>query len=155
MTLEEIQDVNDFVGKLEKIEPPNQLVAVIGDPLLQKFLQLRWTDEYSKRIEMWLMAFFEDQLQTSGQESSTILEMLHAIQSYTRYTKVCRTKGFPVRTALTFQVLPNACLIYLTSMLPSWNGILGREVILDLLTYIPLGPFDGSLYHPGSLKEFY
>jgi len=86
--LEEIEDVDNFIQKLEKIEPPNQLVSVIGDPLLQKFMQLRSSDEYTKRVNMWLMAFFEDQLQTSGQNAPEILEMLQAIQIYTRYTKV-------------------------------------------------------------------
>lgn len=29
-------------------------------------------------------------------------------------------------------------------MLPSWNGAVGCEVILDLLSYVPLGSFDGE-----------
>jgi centromere protein I len=81
--------VNDFVQKLEKIEPPNQLVAVIGDPLLQKFLQLRSSDEYSHRVDRWLMAFFEDQLQIAEHAESKILEMLDVIREYAQYTKVC------------------------------------------------------------------
>jgi hypothetical protein len=28
-------------------------------------------------------------------------------------------------------------------MVLSWNGFIGREVILDLLTFIPIGPFKG------------
>ncbi len=55
--------MHDFVRRLEKIEPPNQLVAVIQDPLLQKFLQLRSSDVYAKRVDSWLLAFFEDQLE--------------------------------------------------------------------------------------------
>lgn len=38
---------------------------------------------------MWLIAFFEDQLQNSAENESAILEMLQAILNYTRYTKVC------------------------------------------------------------------
>lgn len=90
ITLEEIEDVHDFVQKLEKIEPPNQLVAVIGDPLLQKFLQLKDLENSGKRMDNWLYSFFEDQLerQSSGNQ---ILEMLQAVLEYTRYTKVCKT----------------------------------------------------------------
>ena len=74
--------------KLEKIEPPNQLVAVINDPLLQKFLQLRSSDTNSKRIDSWLLAFFEDQLEDSTLPPSKIFDMLEAVLGYTRYTKV-------------------------------------------------------------------
>lgn len=87
-TLEEIEDVHEFIQKLEKIELPNQLVAVIGDPLLQKFLQLRSSEIDTSRIDSWLLAFFEDQLQNSSSGQEGILEMLDAILKYARCTKV-------------------------------------------------------------------
>jgi centromere protein I len=37
-------------------------------------------------------------------------------------------------------------MAYLKAMLPSWNGTTGREVILNLLAYTPIGPYEGS--HP-------
>lgn len=80
--------MHDFVRKLEKIEPPNQLVAVIGDPLLQKFLQLRSSESSSKRVDGWLLAFFEDQLESPESAGSRILGMLEAVLGYTRYCKV-------------------------------------------------------------------
>jgi centromere protein I len=86
--LEEIEDVHDFVQKLERIEPPNQLVAVIGDSLLQKFLQLRSSESSSRRVDAWLLAFFEDQLEVPESAEGKILEMLEAVLIYTRYTKV-------------------------------------------------------------------
>ncbi|TVY17018.1 Inner kinetochore subunit mis6 [Lachnellula arida] len=129
VTLEEIEDVHDFVQRLEKIEPPNQLVAVIQDPLLQKFLQLRSSEVYGRRVDSWLMAFFEDQLEAADTSETKILEMLKSIQGYTHYTKK----------------LPPACSAYLNSMITSWNGVVGRQIILDLLSYTPLGPFE-ALY---------
>lgn len=80
--------MDDFVRKLEKIELPNQLVAVIGDPLLQKFLQLKSSPVVLRRVDSWLLAFFEDQLEDPGAAENPILEMLSAIREYTRYTKV-------------------------------------------------------------------
>jgi centromere protein I len=81
--------VNEFVNKLENIELPNQLVAAIGDPLLQKFLQLRPTIGTSQRIDQWLLAFFEDQLEAEPSVSEKpILEMFEAILIYTNHTKV-------------------------------------------------------------------
>jgi centromere protein I len=115
-----------LIQKLEKIELPNQMVAVIGDPLLQKFLQLKSSNNISERIDNWLLAFFEDQLQSPDSENA-VLDMLERIRDFTRYTKV----------------LPPACLTYLLAMMDSWNGVTGRQVIFDLLAYTPIAPFEG------------
>ncbi|KAG0648352.1 Sim4 complex subunit mis6 [Hyphodiscus hymeniophilus] len=125
VTLEEVENVTNFVNMLERIELPNQLVAAIGDPLLQKLLQLKPSTPNIHRMDQWLLAFFEDQLETLGSERA-ILEMLEAIQIYTHHTKR----------------LPAACSSYLRSILESWNGIAGRQVILDLLTYTPIASWE-------------
>jgi centromere protein I len=119
-------NVSDFVGKLETIELPNQIVAVIGDPLLRKFLLLKSSDSTARRIDNWLLAFFEDQLESQEPTESVILAMLDAIRDYARCTKW----------------LPPACLAYLQSIIPSWNGSTGRETMLDLLSYAPIGSFE-------------
>lgn len=80
--------MNDFIQKLEKIELPNQLVAVLGDPLLQKLLLLKSSETISRRVDNWLLAFFEDQLQSIENGQRQILETLEAIRDYVRYTKV-------------------------------------------------------------------
>ena len=41
ITLEEVQNARDFVKKLDRLELPSQLAAVLEDPLLQKLLALR------------------------------------------------------------------------------------------------------------------
>ncbi|PQE16536.1 Mis6 domain-containing protein [Rutstroemia sp. NJR-2017a BBW] len=124
-TLEEVEDVDDFVSKLEKIELPNQLVAAIDDPLLQKFLQLKSSQDTQRRIDHWLLAFFEDQLEDGRSSETEIPEMLQAVLGYTRFTKQ----------------LPATCLPYLRAMMPTWNGITNRGLILDLLSYVPIGSF--------------
>jgi centromere protein I len=88
VTLEEIENVKDFVEKLEKIELPNQLVAVMGDPLLQRLLQLRSDDTTLRRVDNWLMAFFEDQVADGVRSEATLLDMLASIRDYARFTKV-------------------------------------------------------------------
>jgi centromere protein I len=85
--LEEIENASEFVDKLEKIELPNQLVAAIGDPLLQRFLLLKPSNNTFQRIDHWLRAFFEDQLETPGSEK-VILEILEAVRNYTNHAKV-------------------------------------------------------------------
>lgn len=89
VTLEEIESVEGFVNKLEKIDLPNQLVAVLNDPLLQKLLQLKRSDMISDRIDHWLMAFFDDQLADPSSSVNETLDILHAIRNYARFTKVC------------------------------------------------------------------
>ncbi|OBT67214.1 hypothetical protein VE03_02723 [Pseudogymnoascus sp. 23342-1-I1] len=126
VTLEEIENASGFVGVLEKIELPNQLVAVMGDPLLQKLLQLKSTDAVRQRVDNWLMAFFEDQLEGDGTSEGALLDMLASILEYTRFTKD----------------FPPACAKYLHSLLEDWNGITGRAVVLDLLSYTPIAPFE-------------
>ncbi|QSZ35832.1 hypothetical protein DSL72_006954 [Monilinia vaccinii-corymbosi] len=127
ITLEELGDVDDFVQKLEKIELPNQLVAAIHDPLLQKFLHLRSSEATLERIDYWLLAFFEDQLENGRTSETQVPEMLEVILRYTRLTKT----------------IPSACFSYLKSLLPCWNGITNRDVILELLSYAHNGSFDG------------
>ncbi|KFY67817.1 hypothetical protein V496_01400 [Pseudogymnoascus sp. VKM F-4515 (FW-2607)] len=126
VTLEEIENASGFVAVLEKIELPNQLVAVMGDPLLQKLLQLKSTDAVRQRVDNWLMAFFEDQLEGDGSSEAALLDMLASILEYTRFTKD----------------LPPACAKYLHSLLEDWNGVTGRAVVLDLLSYTPIAPFE-------------
>lgn len=86
--MEEIENAEDFVGNLERIELPNQLVAAIGDPLLQKLLQLKQSENTAQRIDNWLLAFFEDQLESPNLAEGNIIDMLRAIREYSRHTKV-------------------------------------------------------------------
>lgn len=102
--MEEIENANELVAKLEKIELPNQLVAAVGDSLLQKFLQLKNSESSSQRLDSWLLAFFEDQLETSGSEAVILempREMLLAIRDYTYYTKVIPQTPEPWRQSIT------------------------------------------------------
>lgn len=151
VTLEEISSVQDLVRKLEKIELPNQLVSVMGDPALQKLLLLKSSDATLRRVDYWLKAFFDDQSAEGDVEEEAgtrrVLEMLEAIREYVRFGKVFYTSDSNHTSRMTThiyrQVLPPACLAYLQKELADWNGITGQAVILDLLSYLPLQPFTG------------
>lgn len=58
--MEEIDNADRFVQNLEKIHLPNQLAAVVADPLLQKLVLLRKDDLMSKRIIHWIDAALDD-----------------------------------------------------------------------------------------------
>ncbi|KAL0637894.1 hypothetical protein Q9L58_003116 [Maublancomyces gigas] len=53
VTLEEVENVDDFVNKLDKLELPNQLVAVLEDPLLQKLLLLKPSSKTFPTYWVW------------------------------------------------------------------------------------------------------
>lgn len=88
ITLEEIENITELVENFEKIELPSQLVAVIGDQLMQKFLHLKSSPTILLRIDKWLVAFFEAQLEDPDTSGTKTLAMLEAVLDYTRYTKV-------------------------------------------------------------------
>ncbi|KAI9839365.1 MAG: Phosphate metabolism transcription protein [Sclerophora amabilis] len=129
VTLEEIDGVNDFVQKIEKIEPPNQVVSVLRDPLLQRYLSLRPSDSALQRIENWLNTFFEDELHSIRQgqsDESQLAEVLQSLVNYTRYTKN----------------LLSSCESFLRTYLREWNGSSNRDTILELASYLPMRPFN-------------
>ncbi|KAI9718886.1 MAG: hypothetical protein M1812_003770 [Candelaria pacifica] len=128
-TLEEVESVEDFVERLEQIELPNQLISALDDPLLQKYLALRPSEKATKRLEKWLSAAFDDISRAiiDGNEDEKVLsELLRGVLTYTR-----RTKN-----------LPKAAVEFLLDCLPTWNGTANRQVLLELLTYMHLRPFE-------------
>ncbi len=91
VTLEEIENVDELVQKLEKIELPNQMISALGDPLFQKYLMLNPSQTASRRLNQWLSTFFDEELQLLRQgqkQSKPLSDMLEKLLGYTRYTKV-------------------------------------------------------------------
>lgn len=91
VTLEDIDSVEAFVGKLETIESPSQLVSGLKDPLLQKYLILNTSDDSSRRLAFWLQHYFEEEialLQEGFGLSPSLSELLSGLVSYTEATKV-------------------------------------------------------------------
>lgn len=83
--------MDDFVRKLEKIELPNQVISVLSDPLLQKYLALKPSEAATARMDHWLSTFFEEELRSMGdgqQDPTRLSSVLDSLLSYARYTKV-------------------------------------------------------------------
>lgn len=94
--MEEIDNAETFVKNLEKIELPTQLVAVLADPLLQKFLLLRPDGEASSRISNWSMACLGD-VASGDVDSDLLLDMLEVIHDYAVAIKVSLSlRGAPL-----------------------------------------------------------
>ncbi|OHF02767.1 hypothetical protein CORC01_01868 [Colletotrichum orchidophilum] len=127
VTLEEIDSADRLAQTVEKIELPNQLAAVLADPLLQKFVSLKKDDAASKRVVHWIDAVLEDVLNGNADYKS-FMETMEMLEEY-----VARVKE-----------TPPAVLQFLTKLFTTWNGIDARDSILGILQYAPLVAFDGK-----------
>ncbi len=87
MTLEEIESAEGLVLNLEKIELPNQLVAVLADPLLRKFLLLRPEDESWARVNLWIQACIGG-VSSGDATADELMDMVESIDDYAINTKV-------------------------------------------------------------------
>lgn len=92
VTLEEIDSAESLAANLEKVELPDHLVAVLVDPLLQKFMMLR-PDLDLKRASAWMNVQLAEIL-SGDADDRAIEETLRIILEYARTTKV---SNFPVR----------------------------------------------------------
>ncbi|KAI0472068.1 Mis6-domain-containing protein [Xylariaceae sp. FL0804] len=123
VTLEEIENVDAFVKHLETIELPSQLIAILSDPLLQKFLLLRPQAEAHQRVSNWLTSYAQDLL--GGNAEAQLVDVLEILESY-----VSTTKTFPP-----------VFLAFFNELLKTWDSRNGTDTILKTLTFTPLLPF--------------
>jgi centromere protein I len=91
VTLEGIDNVEDFVEKLDRIEPPGQMISFLTDPLLQKFVELRPSPIPSTRIDLWLATCLEGLYEAERSGTGDPLyssEILEGLFQHTQSTKV-------------------------------------------------------------------
>jgi centromere protein I len=106
VTLEGIDNVDDFVQKLDRIEPPGQLVSLLVDPLLQKYVDLKPSPIISTRIGLWLATCLEEQYEAArlGTEDDRYLsEVLDGLLKYGQYTKVSKRTRSNLECGLTLR----------------------------------------------------
>ncbi|GME27792.1 Mis6 domain-containing protein [Neofusicoccum parvum] len=131
VTLEEINNADELVKNLEKIELPNQLLASFKDPLLQKYLLLNPSDAAARRLELWLDSFLREALEAAASGTNPpdhFAELLDGMLNYTRTTKVLLPTGQD----------------FLNSYLPFWDGWTHSEAVLGLLTFVPMQDFEAE-----------
>ncbi|CAN8095927.1 unnamed protein product [Discula destructiva] len=85
VTLEEIDSAEGLAANLEKIELPDHLVAVMVDPLMEKFMMLR-PDLDKKRIWAWMDTQIAEILNGDADEE-TVANTLDVIHKYARVSK--------------------------------------------------------------------
>ncbi|KAL6700050.1 Mis6 domain-containing protein [Trichoderma pleuroticola] len=130
VTLEEIENVTGFVQNMDRIELPNQLVAVLADPLLQKLLLLRPTAEAYQRIANWLSSVLQNVIDGDADEA-TLWEVLDVVKEF-----VVQNKS-----------VPPVLLNFFARFFQQWNGSGQRGHILQILAYAPLLEFQEFYEH--------
>ncbi|KAJ4289809.1 Phosphate metabolism transcription protein [Kalmusia sp. IMI 367209] len=128
VTLEGIDNVEDFVEKLDRIEPPGQLVSFLTDPLLQKYVELKDSPIISRRIQLWLSTCLEEQyyaIKEGTVDERYLSEILEGLLEHAQYTK----KLLPIVQS------------FLKEYLLIWDGLHNVDTVFGLLSYIPIQPF--------------
>lgn len=88
--------MDDFVEKLDRIEPPGQLVALLADPLLQKYIDLKPSPITAARLGTWLATCLEEQYEHHRRgigNDQYLSEVLDGLLRYAQYTKVSASSG--------------------------------------------------------------
>ncbi|KAI9891437.1 MAG: hypothetical protein M1814_002756 [Vezdaea aestivalis] len=132
VTLEEVETVDDFIDKLDRIELPNQIVSILGDPLLQKYLDLKPSNVALKRLDNWLSTFMAEELNSLVDNEVPNGRMSEVLSCLAKYAQVTRSP------------LPPSCYRFLKSLLPNWQGSVYRDEVLQLSALLPLEPFEGA-----------
>ncbi|KKF93939.1 Inner centromere protein mis6 [Ceratocystis platani] len=123
VTLKEIDSATSFALNIDRIELPDQLVAVLADPLLQKLLLLKQDDTSFRRVANWINSTWQDVCE-DPRNLSLLEDMLQVLGDYIDQTK---------------HVAP-AVLEFLGRFLSQqWDGTSGRENILRILSNTRLG----------------
>jgi centromere protein I len=144
VTLEGIDNAEDFVEKLDRIEPPGQLISFLTDPLLQKYVELKPSPIISSRIDLWLATCLEEQYGAERQGTGNepfLSELLDGLLKHARYTKVCENASLCDTASNRLQSLRPIVLTFLRYYLQTWNGQDNIDAILGLLSYLPIEPF--------------
>ena len=117
---------------------------MLADPLLQKLLLLRPSDEAYQRVAHWLHAILEDVISGNADED-TLWDMLDVVRDFATQTKVCEMSR-SIGALLTFfdQILPPVLLNFFVRFFELWDGTGRSDCLFDILSYAPLHDFQGQ-----------
>lgn len=130
ITLEEVENATKLAQNLEKIQLPNQMVAVLADPLLQKLLLLSPNGDAFQRITNWLQAVLDDVV-SGGTDEDTFWDIIDVLREFVLHTKT----------------VPPVLLSFFARFFEIWDGAGRRDLLLDIVAYTPLHEYDKLFSH--------
>ncbi|KAF8248769.1 Mis6-domain-containing protein [Wilcoxina mikolae CBS 423.85] len=130
VTLEEVQNADDFVKKLDKLDLPSQLAAVLEDRLLQMLLALNPSESSQDRISNWMRTCLQDNLRCSTTATPGASARTGVLLSkISRYTQSTRELLPPVED-------------FLRNYLQQWDGKSNVREIFELASFLPLQEYE-------------
>jgi centromere protein I len=101
VTLEGIDNVEDFVEKLDRIEPPGQMISFLTDPLLQKFCELRPSPITSTRIDLWLATCLEGLYEAERSGTGDLLYLSEILEDLFQHAQSAKVSMHDTATGTT------------------------------------------------------
>ena len=160
-SLDRIDNARDLINNVEKIRITGLATSDLDDPVLQRYLMLDSEDTHTEDVSECLSKAFMQQLDglTSGREAKKPLaEVLEEALAYTQYSKVgsqnpgcfecVETWEHGAHANFLFQTLPKPVITFLEEYLSKWRPPQNQQIILDLLSYLPLESFSGNFPTP-------
>lgn len=140
----------DFVEKLDLIEPPGQLISLLTDPLLQKYVELKSSPIIAARTNLWLGTCLEEQYEgerVGNGDSQYFSEILGGLAKFSRTSKVdIPYESYNLCMTNMAQSTHPIVLAFLEEYLKIWSGQENTDAILELLSRISIMPFT-EVYH--------
>ena len=153
-SLDRIDNAEDLVNNIEKIRITGLATSDLDDPILQRYLTLGSEDTHTEDVNECLSTAFMQQLDSlkSGRDAKkSLADILNEALAYTQYSKVIiEISGLLQvrRLTLIFETLPNPVMTFLEEYLPKWLPPQHQEVILALLSHLPLQTFSSKPLAP-------
>ena len=122
-TIEELTSPEDFVSKLEKVQFPSQMVSILQDRRLQFLYLFRGGEIEKRRLNFWVSSALVE-----GMEEGSVGGLLRMCAEFVEVTKEC----------------PAAVEGFLRMYLKTWDGLVNRDSVFDVLLCLVPSDFDGK-----------
>jgi centromere protein I len=112
VTIEELTSAEEFVGKLERVQFPSQMVSILEDRRLQFLFLFKGGEVERRRLDFWVSSAFVE-----GMEDGKVGGLLRMCAEFVEVTKEC----------------PACVEGFLRMYLKTWDGNANRKSVFDLL----------------------
>lgn len=140
VTIEEIADLNELAGRIDRLQLPSQLASLLDHRYLQHIVVSHPSATTIARIGNWLAACLMDEVSWNDHNVNSKARIDDLLEKVTRFTW------------LTKELIP-VIEVFIADYLQTWNGLDHAEGLLELISYIR--PMAWEELYPGFVKPLY
>ena len=140
----DMTSVEGIVSRLEDLDAPSLSARHLNDHLLSQYLFLRPEEEVPSLLDDVLTPLLNGQLDAVAKGEEIRTGVLKDVLAQTRFAKACHSLMIRNLTH-PLQTMSQPTLSFLQKYLSKWDGRKDQHLILDLLSYLPITPFAGTL----------